>query len=733
MHYCYILLSSKFHIFYFGSTNNLKERFKLYNSGKVKSTRNHVPWKLAWHCVFSTEKEARDFERYLKTGSGKAFAYKRFVSVALKKDFLEGRKGSPKRKRRIPCPRTNLNILFMTSKEIRQKYLDFFKSKGHVIVPSASLIPENDPSTLFCGSGMQPMVPYLLGEDHPEGTRIVDSQKCIRTIDIDGVGDTTHLTFFEMIGNWSLGDYFKKEQILWIFEFWTKILGFDPTKIYISVFGGNEKYNLSKDEGAVATWKMVYKEVGIEAKVVEDSENYGMQDGRIFYYGNDNWWSRVGSPDNMPAGEPGGPDSEMFYDMGVEKKFHENSKHKDKPCHINCDCGRFIEIGNNVFMEYIKTKDGFESLPKKNIDFGGGLERIVMISQEKSNVYETDLFTNIINTIERLSGKKYDLEEDKVAMRIIADHLRAATFIIADDKGISPSNIDQGYIVRRLIRRAIRHGKKLGISEESWTKEIAKIVAHDYHEVYPELRKNVDFIIDAFKDEEEKFSKTLEKGEKMITGEIINGEQAFNLFQTFGYPVEMTEEITKEKNIKLSKNFKEEYKKAMSKHQDLSRTASAGKFKGGLADAGEETKKLHTTAHLLLAALRKVLGDHVLQKGSNITAERLRFDFSHPDKLTDEQKEEVEKLVNEAIKKDLPICCDEMTLDEAKKQNAMGVFESKYGSRVKVYTAGKEDYIFSKEICGGPHVDRTGILGKFKIKKEQSSSAGVRRIKAVLE
>lgn len=629
----------------------------------------------------------------------------------------------------------------LSSKEIRQKYLDFMKSKGHVIIPSASLIPDNDPTTLFTGSGMQPMVPYLLGEEHPEGTRIADSQKCLRTIDIDEVGDTTHLTFFEMIGNWSLGDYFKEEQIPWIFEFWTKVMGFDPNRIYVSVFGGNEKYGLEKDSQAVEIWKNEFKKLGIDAKDLANSGKEGMRDGRIFYYGDDNWWSRAGKPDNMPAGEPGGPDSEMFYDMGAEKRFHENSKFKDQLCHINCDCGRFVEMGNSVFMEFMKTESGFEILPKKNIDFGGGLERVVMISQEKTNVYDTDLFANIINKIEMLSGKKFSDPENQRAIRIIADHLRASTFLMADDKGIVPSNTDQGYILRRLIRRSIRYGRKLGIkSEEPWTKEIAKIVAHDYGEAYPELRKNIDKVIEELKKEEEKFIKTIEKGEKEFEknkskiknkkSKIISGTDAFDLYQTYGFPIEMTIEMAEEKGLKVDVGG---FEKELEKHQELSRTASAGKFKGGLADHSEETTKLHTAAHLLLASLRKVLGDHVVQKGSNITAERLRFDFFHSERMTDEQKAEVEKLVNEVIAKNLPITCEEMSLEDAKKKGAMGVFESKYDEKVKVYKAGEGDEVFSYEICGGPHVNRTGELGKFKIKKEESSSAGVRRIKAFLD
>ena len=659
----------------------------------------------------------------------------------------------------------------MTSKELRSKYLEFFKARGHAVIPSASLIPENDPTALFTGSGMQPMVPYLLGEDHPEGTRISDSQKCIRTIDIDKIGDTSHLTFFEMLGNWSLGDYFKKEQISWIFEFWTKVMGFDPNRIYVSVFGGNEKYGLAKDMESVEIWKKEFKKAGIDAKDIANSEIGGMGDGRIFYYGDENWWSRVGEPDNMPVGEPGGPDSEMFYDVGAEKKIHENSEYKNQPCHINCDCGRFIEIGNNVFIEFIKTAKGFEPLPKKNIDFGGGLERIVMISQEKNNVYETDLFTNIINKISRLSKKEYGQEEKTArAMRIIADHIRAATFIIGDPKGVTPSNTDQGYIVRRLLRRAIRYGKQLGIKEDLWTKEIAKIVIHDYAEAYPELGRNANFIVEQFKEEEEKFAKTLVRGLAVLNKElvaqivkrgqplkvqpvnlisgpngiemldflpsIITGKWLFNFYQTFGFPLEMVLEELKAKGCYFSdkdyKNFYSKFNEELKKHQELSRTASAGKFKGGLADASEETKKLHTAAHLLLAALRKVLGENVVQKGSNITAERLRFDFSHKEKMSLEQIKEVEKLVNEAIAADLPVNCEEMPLPEAKKKGAMGVFESKYGEKVKVYKVGKEKP-FSYEICGGPHVNRTGELGHFKIMKEESSSAGVRRIKAVLE
>jgi len=421
----------------------------------------------------------------------------------------------------------------------------------------------------------------------------------------------------------------------------------------------------------------------------------------------------------------------MFYDLGADLKRHENSEFKDKPCHVNCDCGRFIEIGNSVFMEYERTEKGFKKLAQQNVDFGGGLERTVMVVQGKDNIFETDLFNNILSKIEELSGgKKY--RENMKAFEIIADHLKASTFIMGDNKGISPSNTGQGYIVRRLIRRAIRYGKQIGITKELWAEDIAQIIIGDYSDVYPELSKNTDFIISELKKEEQKFKKTLEKGEQIVKEfNEIDGKTAFDLYQSYGFPLELTKEILKEEKKEI--HNEQDFFRALKEHQDLSRTASAGMFKGGLADAGEETKQLHTAAHLMLSALRKVLGDHVVQKGSNITAERLRFDFSHPSKMTPEQIKEVENIVNENISKNLPVVCEEMNLDEAKEKNAMGVFESKYGERVKVYTVGENNNIASREICGGPHVENTRELGKFKIQKEESSSSGVRRIKAVLE
>ena len=618
----------------------------------------------------------------------------------------------------------------MKSSELRTKFLDYFKSKGHKIIPSASLIPENDSSTLFISSGMQPLVPYLLGEKHPEGTRLCNSQKSFRISDIEEVGDSRHTTLFEMLGNWSLGDYFKEEQLNWIYSFLINELKIDPSKLYATVFRGEDKIGVLKDSESVDILKKIFKEHSIDAKDVDFAEKDGMQGGRIFYYPVEkNWWSRSGTPQNMPVGEPGGPDSEIFYDLGADLKKHENSQWKNEPCHLNCDCGRFIEIGNSVFMEYQKTEKGFDKLAQQNVDFGGSVERMLMAAEDIGNVFKTDLFSNIVNQIEVLSEKKYD--ENRKEFEIIADHLKAATFIMGDDSGIPPSNLGQGYIVRRLVRRAIRFGKKLGIKRNNWTKEIAEIVAGDYKDVYPELEKNLSFIRDELSNEEEKFEKTLENGlrefEKL---ENVSGKDAFNLYQTYGFPIEVTQELAKEKGVNVDM---EEFKKELEKHQDLSRTASAGMFKGGLADASEATTKLHTAAHLMLAGLRKVLGTEVYQKGSNITAERLRFDFSHKEKMTPEQIKQVEDFVNDAIKEDAPVVVEEVTLDKAKELGAMGVFESKYGEKVKVYTIEKNGKIISREICGGPHVERTGILGRFRIAKEESSSSGVRRIKALLE
>ncbi len=626
----------------------------------------------------------------------------------------------------------------MTANELRQKYLDFFKSRGHAIIPSASLLPENDSTLLFTNSGMFPLVPYLLSGEHPAGVRLADSQKSFRTEDIDEVGDSRHNTFFEMLGNWSLGDYFKAEQLEWWFEFLLKDLKFDPTRLYQSVYAGSADGKITKDEESISILKKIFAQYGVTAG--EGPVTLGKGEAgpgveldftaqHIFAYRDKNWWQRGDA-----IGELGGPDSETFYDTG---KPHDPAY--GPHCHLNCDCGRFLEIGNSVFMQYQKTAAGWQELKNRNVDFGGGLERILMIASGQDSIFKTDLFARALNKLETLSGKKY--QDDKPSFEIVADHLKAATFIVGDDHGVPPANTDQGYIVRRLLRRAIRYGRKLGITQEKWLKEIAAIFIADYAEAYPELKRNQEFVFTEFDKEENKFNRTLEKGLlefKKLAGGDLDGAAAFNLYQSYGFPLEITEELAKEQGIKVDcGGFCEELKK----HQELSRTASAGKFKGGLADHSEETTKLHTAAHLLLAALRRVLGDHISQKGSNITPERLRFDFSYPEKMTPEQIEETEKLVNEAIAKDLTVVCEEIPLAEAQATGATGVFVSKYGDRVKVYTVGRDNGrrhaewgdIFSREICGGPHVKNLHDLGHFKIQKEEASSSGVRRIKAILE
>ena len=589
----------------------------------------------------------------------------------------------------------------MTAKELRDKYLSFFVTKDHSILSSASLIPENDPTVLFTTAGMHPLVPYLLGQSHASGKRLVNVQKCIRTSDIDEVGDNTHNTFFEMLGNWSLGDYFKEEAIKYSYEFLSsdECLGLDKDRIAVSVFKGDD--NAPFDEESYEAWL-----------------NLGLSEDRIAKLDKtENWWELPG--ENSPAG----PDSEIFY----------WSKEGPAPRKFNPNDDAWIEIWNNVFMEYQKNSDAYSKLSQDNVDTGMGLERTLAVLNNLSDVYKTELLWPIVEKIEDLSAVKY---EDKTKeIRIIADHIRAATFILGDDKAVAPSNTDQGYVLRKLIRRALRYMRQLNSDVDYSFKDLAKIVIANYQDTYEELKRNEDFIIKEIDKEEKKFLITLVAGAKQIDKiqTEITGEEAFNIFQTFGYPVEMIKEIVQEKNLNLAPGFDQNFQNAMAKHQELSRTASAGKFKGGLADSSEETTKLHTAAHLLLAALRKVLGDHVEQRGSNISSERLRFDFSHGEKLRAEQKQEVEHLVNEAIDSDLPLTFKEMTLEEARAKNAMGVFESKYGERVKVYQVGDDDNYFSREICGGPHVTNTGKLAKFRIKKEESSSAGVRRIKAVLE
>ncbi|KKP71295.1 MAG: Alanine-tRNA ligase [Candidatus Moranbacteria bacterium GW2011_GWE2_35_2-] len=580
----------------------------------------------------------------------------------------------------------------MTAQELRQKYLEFFKSKGHTIIPSASLVPENDPTTLFTTAGMHPLVPYIMGEKHPGGKRVANVQKCVRTTDIDEVGDATHHTFFEMLGNWSFGDYFKKDSIEMSFEFLTSSewMGLDKNRLAVSVFEGDE--NVSFDDESFEKWKALGISENKIAKLPKKN----------------NWWG--------PAGETGpcGPDTEIFYWVGELDKIPES---------FADDNDQWVEIWNNVFMQFEKNKEGkFVPLAKKNVDTGMGMERILSALNGFDDNYKTELFWPIIEKIEELSGKKY--EDFKKEFRIISDHIKAATFVISE--GITPSNTDQGYVVRRLIRRAIRYGKMIGI-ENNFTKEIAKVVFEIYGEVYPEIISVKEIVFIELEKEENKFRQTLEKGLKEFNKlTLITGKDAFNLYQSYGFPLEMTEELAKEKNFAVNKkDFEDEFKK----HQELSRTASAGKFKGGLADSGEETVKLHTVAHLLLAALREVLGEEIYQKGSNITAERLRFDFNYPEKLTAEQLKQVEDLVNRKIEEKIEVEMVEMPKNKALEKVKVSFDSSKYGDVVKVYSIGD----FSAELCGGPHAGNTGELGHFKIKKEESSSAGVRRIKAVLE
>lgn len=623
----------------------------------------------------------------------------------------------------------------MNSHEIRKKYLDFYASKKHTIIPSSSLVPDNDPTTLFTGSGMQPLIPYLLGAKHPQGTRLVDSQKSFRSGDIEDIGDNRHTTFFEMLGNWSLGDYFKKEQLPWVFEFLIDHVGLDPKKLYVTVFIGDEKNNLPRDTDSVAIWKDLFAQKGIEAKDVEmgseaEAAEKGMQNGRIFYYdGKKNWWSRSGEPSKMPAGEPGGPDSELFYEFDFVQHDPKFGTH----CHPNCDCGRYLEIGNSVFMEYKKNADGtFSKLPQQNVDFGGGLERIAMASVYSSDIFDIDLLKGIVTTLESLSGKSYKDAEYTAAFRVVADHIRSATFLIGD--GVSPSNSERGYFVRRLLRRAIRFWDTLGIANGGLSQIILPLL-EKYKEAYPETYAQSARIITEIDTEEKKFRATLRQGlkefEKLAQNKQISGEQAFALFSSYGFPIEITLELAKEKNITVDR---EAFDTEMKKHQDLSRAGSEKKFKGGLADTSEMSLKYHTATHLLNAGLRAVLGNHIGQKGSNITPERLRFDFNHVTKLTDEEKKKVEDFVNEAIARKLPVSWKEMPKTEAEKLGAIHAFGEKYGDIVKVYSVGDETTgVLSREFCGGPHVENTGVLGHFKISKEEAVSAGVRRIKAVLE
>lgn len=638
----------------------------------------------------------------------------------------------------------------MTSEEIRKRFLSFFKERGHAIIPSASLVPENDPTTLFTGSGMQPLLPYLLGEKHPQGTKLADSQKCFRTQDIEEVGDNRHTTFFEMLGNWSLGDYWKEEQIQWFFEFLTKEVKILPEKLWVTCFDGDETLGLSKDTKSAEIWKKL-----------------GIPESRIRFYGaKKNWWSRSGVPENMPAGEPGGPDSEVFYEftqVAHDPKF-------GAECHPNCDCGRFLEIGNSVFMQYVKKEDGsFELLPKRNVDFGGGLERIAAASNNNNDIFLVN-YNYIIKGIERVTKTKY--EDNLQAYRIIADHIKAAAFLIGD--GVLPSNTDKGYILRRLIRRGVRYSDILGIDKE-FLSTLVDFVIEKYKDVYSNLSERAPIIKNEIKKEEEKFRDTLSKGLAVLNKELkaqivkrgeaveaqkisliqgpgnvqisdyrppnsmVTGRWLFDFYQTFGFPVEMIIEELKSQGYYFSpkeyKRLANEFKEEFEKHKEVSRAGLEKKFKGGLADTSEKTTMLHTTTHLMLAGLRNFLGEHVHQAGSNITPERTRFDFSHPEKVGRDILDKVEKYVNEAISKKCDVIIEQMPKAEAQKKGVEGSFWERYPDMVNVYMVKCEDgTIYSQELCGGPHVKNTkDIKGVFKIVKEEAVSAGVRRVKAVLE
>ena len=660
----------------------------------------------------------------------------------------------------------------MTINEIRTKYLEFFKERGHAVIPSASLVPQNDPTTLFTGSGMQPLLPYLLGKDHPKGRRLVDSQKSFRAEDIEEVGDNRHTTFFEMLGNWSLGDYFKKEQLSWFFEFLTDELGLDPSRLYVTTFIGDEKSGIPRDIESAAIWKDLFSKKGIDAREVvigsgEDGYRLGMQGGRIFYYdAKKNWWSRTGTPDNMPAGEPGGPDSEVFYDFGTlhDLKF-------GRECHPNCDCGRFLEIGNSVFMQYIKNpstssgRSSFSKLPRQNVDFGGGLERLAAATAENPDVFATDAFRDILELLSHFSGKAYDDSRYTRSFRVIADHVRAAVFMLV--AGVLPSNTERGYVLRRLIRRAALHAGNIGTGDkdaaDSMLVRAAIITIEKYKNAYPELsgEEAYENIRREIWKEEVQFGKTLEKGmrefEKLATEGHVSGEAAFTLFTTYGFPFEMTQELAHERGLDVDE---ENFRAKMRTHSDVSRAGSEQKFKGGLADTSEATTRLHSAHHLLLKALQIVLGEHVKQRGSNITQERLRIDFSHGEKMTKEQLTEVERIVNEKLKEALPVVHSTIPKAEAEKIGAEQEFRAKYPDMVSVYSVGPSgatvdmpqfEKAFSIEFCGGPHISNTSeiadgfnpstpfdkvqgkpLRAKFSILKEESVAAGIRRIKATL-
>ncbi len=626
----------------------------------------------------------------------------------------------------------------MNAQEIRLKYLDFYSKQAHAVIKRAPLILTDDPTTLFTGAGMQPMIPYLLGEPHPEGKRIADSQTCLRAQDIDDIGDNRHTTFFEMLGNWSLGDYFKKEQINWMWQFLSEEVGLDMNRVYITCYIGDDRYGIPKDTEAAEVWAGLYETAGLssgQADIGSEEAGYarGIHPGeRIFYYdGSKNWWSRNGGPETTPIGDPCGPDSEMFYEFD----FIEHDPKFGEHCHPNCDCGRFMEIGNNVFMAYKKVADGmFEPLEKPNIDHGSGLERIAAAVNNDPDVFKISLLWPIVEKLQDLSGKQYASHTE--SMRVIADHLRAATFMAVD--GCVPSNKEQGYVMRRLLRRAIRYSFDLGI-EQNFLEEVVPVIADLYEADFPEVKENRENIIAVLVKEEKAFRQTLRKGLKQMQQYIddgLTGEELFTLYDTFGFPVELSTEEAYKQGIKLSDDWRGEFDRRMAEQRQRSKTARKGQFSGGLEGHDPIHLKYHTATHLLGAALRKVLNAPDLQQhGSNITAERLRFDFNH-DKLTPEEKQAVEDQVNAWIDADLPVSFAVYPTDEALNMGAIGAFGERYGDTVKVYSIGEGDNVISFEVCGGPHVEHTGVLAeggkRFTITKEEASAAGIRRIKAIL-
>ena len=625
----------------------------------------------------------------------------------------------------------------MNAQEIRSAYLAFFKERQHAVIPRAQLVLLNDPTTLFTGSGMQPLLPYLLGDVHPEGVRLTDSQTCLRAQDIDDIGDNRHTTFFEMLVNWSLGDYFKEQQIRWFFEFLVDVVGLDPNKIYVTAFIGDEKHGIPRDDEVAGIWQKVFAEKGIDAGIVEigsqeDGDKRGIKPGeRIFFYDDgENWWSRGGGLDKTPIGDPCGPDSEVFYDFGSE-----NHAEGFGLAHPASDSGQFMEIGNQVFMQYRRLEDGsFEPLANKNVDFGGGLERIAAAALNSPDVFKISILWPIIEKLQALSGKSY--ESNTTSMRVIADHLRAATFLAVD--GVVPSNKEQGYVMRRLVRRAVRFAFDLGI-EQNFLEEVVPVIADLYHNDFPEVAESREKVIEVLVKEEKVFRQTLRKGinEMMKLKENgLTGSEIFTLYDTYGFPVELSTEEAFKNDIPLSENWREEFDAKMTEQRQRSQTAAKGTFKGGLGGQTLQHKKYHTATHLLQSALREIFGEELRQHGSNITEERLRFDFNLDRKMTPEEKAKAEELVNGWIKENLPVTFKEYPTQEALDMGAIGPFGERYADSVKVYQMGEGDAIASLEICGGPHVDHTGQLAEggkvFKITKEEASSAGIRRIKAVL-